>query len=796
MQPIYFDVSHIPSDSVTITISAKSYKADTDEACSIAASVGKSLDDVSSDSMSPSTFTIDSTSESTRSSFMTSFSKAGCIILSFAMTGPSANQYDASDSKASVFVLSAGAEPTPPALLSAQFSDNAKSIYINFNSPTNRGDKGGAEFPCSDLFTFDTDPSASCMFLSTTQVLAILSKAATTMIGSEVDLIAGKVFAECSDPDAFDCSSWTAAPASSTTVDGPATPFYPTPILTGATTVSSCADITVSAMSSTGSGGRKWTAFQWSFTSTASNTTRITTYMEDLNTELADIAVSSTTTMSDFNQYLELNVPTENLIKGGTYSFVLTLKNFFDNSASSTVIEVVAPKSKGVVLSSSSSYDPDAYTNPNNDNTEVYKWSCMETAPIYGAACAGLDLANSMDLPFDESMMNTLLGDEKSRTLSFFVEYMKDNRKASGETYLQIESSEPPQVEIGPIWTPKINPSNKLQLKGFLTPDSRYPVNARWELATEGSFILESGGFTNKLDDVSASATSTVLETGRGSAQQFFLIFPENSFIGGVSYTFRLIAEFDNPSAAPGEGIGFAEISLLINSPPIAGTLTIDNGEGENKGDALQTLFTVTAFDFTDDPTDLPLSYTYLFTIGYRDWGGAETIISAGSLSSKIADVILPSGGGNQSVVEVFTRVFDIYGSSSEASVEAFVTTPKLTTAELANLTQALSDSALAKGDTSGVFQVLSSSSSILNSLNCSLAPSCQALNRAECSTGDTPHTCGKCLDGYTSSDDLKLEKCSVPPAHCLNGVIDGDESDLDCGGSCFPCLNDQFCKT
>ncbi|GMH98499.1 hypothetical protein TrST_g8065, partial [Triparma strigata] len=513
---------------------------------------------------------------------MTSFSKAGCIILSFAMTGPSANQYDASESKASVFVLSAGAEPTPPALLSAQFSDNAKSIYINFNSPTNRGDKGGAEFPCSDLFTFDTDPSASCMFLSTTQVLAVLSKAATTMIGSEVDLIAGKVFAECSDPDAFDCSSWTAAPASSTTVDGPATPLYPTPILTGATTVSSCADITVSAMSSTGSGGRKWTAFQWSFTSTASNTTRITTYMEDLNTKLADIALSSTTTMSDFNQYLELNVPTENLIKGGTYSFVLTLKIFFDNSASSTVIEVtvssnsvpsimiqggdkrsmlrpnalsifaeafgaacpgeqakivpaknynwqikdvagavqdfpsvsidrrffklnsftlipdstyfvevtvidsdgltasssvevtvgvsplvaiieggskvVAPKSKGVVLSSSSSYDPDAYTNPNNDNTEVYKWSCMETAPIYGAVCAGLDLANSMDLPFDESMMNTLLGDEKSRTLSFFVEYVKDNRKASGETYLQIESSEPPQVEIGPIWTPKINP--------------------------------------------------------------------------------------------------------------------------------------------------------------------------------------------------------------------------------------------------------------------------------------------------------------------------------------------------
>ncbi|GMH92953.1 hypothetical protein TL16_g12498 [Triparma laevis f. inornata] len=920
MMPIYFDVSHVPSDSVTITVSAKSYKTDSGEACSIAGSVGKSLDDVSSDSMSPSTFIIDSTAESTRSSFMTSFTKSGCVILSFAISGPSSNQYDTSDSKTSVFVLSAGAEPTPPSLLSAQFSNNAKSIYINFNSPTNRGDKGGAEFPCSDLFTFDSDPSAPCMFLSTTQMLAILSKSSTTMIGSKVDLIAGKMFAECSDPDAFDCSSWTAAPVSSTTVDGPATPFYPAPSLTGATTVSSCADIDVSAMSSSGSGGRKWTAFQWSFTSTASNTTRITTYMEDLNNELAAIVESPTTTMSNFNKYLELSVPTVNLIKGGTYIFMLTLKNFFDNSASSAPIavtvssnsvpsimiqggdkrsmlrpnslsifaeafgaacpgeqakivpaknynwlikdvagavqdfpsvsidrrffklnsftlipdstyfvevtvtdsdgltasssvevtvgvsalvaiieggsKVVAPKSKGVLLSSSSSYDPDAYTNPNNDNTETYIWTCVETAPIYGAACAGLDLPESMELPFDEAMMNTLLGDEKAKTLSFSVAYVKDNRKATGDTYLQIESSEPPQVEIGPIWIPKINPSNKLQLKGFISPDSRYPVHARWELATEGSFILESGGFTNSLGDVSASATSTVLATGRGSAQQFFLIFPENSFIGGVSYTFKLIAEFDNPSAKPGEGVGFAEISLLVNSPPIAGTLTIDNGEGENSGDALQTLFSVTAYDFTDDPTDLPLAYSYLFTIGLREWGGAETIISAGSLSSKIADVILPSGGGNQSVVEVFTRVFDIYGSSSEANVEAFVTTPKLTTAELANLTQGLSDAAIAKGDTSGVFQVLSSSSSILNNLNCSFAPSCVALNRAECSTGDTPHTCGKCVDGYTSSDDLKLEKCSVPPAHCLNGVVDGDESDVDCGGSCFPCVNDKFCKT
>src|SRR4051812_33952550 len=34
-----------------------------------------------------------------------------------------------------------------------------------------------------------------------------------------------------------------------------------------------------------------------------------------------------------------------------------------------------------------------------------------------------------------------------------------------------------------------------------------------------------------------------------------------------------------------------------------------------------------------------------------------------------------------------------------------------------------------------------------------------------------------------------------LQPAPCMNGKKDGDETDVDCGGSCGHCLPDQACK-
>ena len=46
------------------------------------------------------------------------------------------------------------------------------------------------------------------------------------------------------------------------------------------------------------------------------------------------------------------------------------------------------------------------------------------------------------------------------------------------------------------------------------------------------------------------------------------------------------------------------------------------------------------------------------------------------------------------------------------------------------------------------------------------------------------------CLPGSISDPDAFV----APPANCTDGVQNGSESDVDCGGDCSPCITDQMC--
>ncbi|MSP62491.1 MAG: VCBS repeat-containing protein [Myxococcales bacterium] len=47
---------------------------------------------------------------------------------------------------------------------------------------------------------------------------------------------------------------------------------------------------------------------------------------------------------------------------------------------------------------------------------------------------------------------------------------------------------------------------------------------------------------------------------------------------------------------------------------------------------------------------------------------------------------------------------------------------------------------------------------------------------------------------GATADGGAVLPDLTMPPQTCGNGKKDGDESDLDCGGSCLPCANGKGC--
>ena len=75
--------------------------------------------------------------------------------------------------------------------------------------------------------------------------------------------------------------------------------------------------------------------------------------------------------------------------------------------------------------------------------------------------------------------------------------------------------------------------------------------------------------------------------------------------------------------------------------------------------------------------------------------------------------------------------------------------------------------------------QILSLSSSYLNTKNCSSAPNCTTLNRHECFSVD--HTCGSCLAGYVGEEGASNHGC-VPESDMLThspGVI--CDTDYDC---------------
>jgi len=68
----------------------------------------------------------------------------------------------------------------------------------------------------------------------------------------------------------------------------------------------------------------------------------------------------------------------------------------------------------------------------------------------------------------------------------------------------------------------------------------------------------------------------------------------------------------------------------------------------------------------------------------------------------------------------------------------------------------------------------------------------------------DCGGSCNPCLNGMSclTNEDCISGFCNngvcaeQEQDHCSNNVLDGDETDIDCGGSCNPCLNGMSCNT
>ena len=69
--------------------------------------------------------------------------------------------------------------------------------------------------------------------------------------------------------------------------------------------------------------------------------------------------------------------------------------------------------------------------------------------------------------------------------------------------------------------------------------------------------------------------------------------------------------------------------------------------------------------------------------------------------------------------------------------------------------------------------------------------PCTGGLHRATCEVAET---CGNCAEGFVGVLGPSNEPCYVAGEHCANGVLDGYETDVDCGGPCAPCEAGAAC--
>jgi hypothetical protein len=371
-----------------------------------------------------------------------------------------------------------------------------------------------------------------------------------------------------------------------------------------------------------------------------------------------------------------------------------------------------------LTLDASPSYDVD---DPFNANALTYSWSCVETtAAYYGDACqisAPQSSAKSaVSLSAYESSVQT-------RTLVFTVVVtngagLSANATSSVEVYSQ---SQIPGVSLSAVRV-KYNPQEKVILTGVVTANARAAM--QWSVdqlnATHGVFLTPA---------------AVRVPAGRTLFQQ---ALAANTLQAGARYALRLGVNY----LAPGASVSYSEVLILMNAPPSGGSLTVSPSTGYE----LQTPFLLQTYGWSDDVSDLPISYTIqYYTLQSLPWKLLKAYNQLPYVTSNIGRG-LPSA--NYQVTCVATAA-DTLGSTASTTSFATVRPAQLSVSAVSQALTSHLTTAFALSDPLAVSQIIVAVADVLNQRNCSLVPPsvCQQLNRENCAR--TSQACGPCQAGY-----------------------------------------------
>ena len=401
--------------------------------------------------------------------------------------------------------------------------------------------------------------------------------------------------------------------------------------------------------------------------------------------------------------------------------------------------------SNEVTLDASSSRDLDF---PQSESL-VFAWTCLQLTPSYGVSC---DAAVSPDSAFLTIPVAAL--SVGTYNLSVIV---TNPLGSFGSAFVKIEFTQRiiPIITLNTVQA-KYNAQSKITLTGRIQTNGQL-ATAVWSSTT----IPELASTTIPVTPLSKSliAQTSTFQLGLGA----------NRLTPGLSYSFTLTSSYAN--IADGASVS---VVVVMNSAPRGGVVVAN----PISGTALTTEYTLVTSQWTDDASDLPLTYIMsYFTLSVNNLFMVKS--SSGVASTR---TILGQGLENMDyVVRLVATARDIFGGQANTSTSVEVLPIEPTPAVVASSVEAL-ETALEDEDADATTQLIDASVNSINAVDCNVPTACSALNREVCST--TARTCGSCLSGYIGIDRHSNAACQL---ESMSVSIGGNcTSDALCfSGSC-----------
>ena len=330
------------------------------------------------------------------------------------------------------------------------------------------------------------------------------------------------------------------------------------------------------------------------------------------------------------------------------------------------------------------------------------------------------------------------------------------NRSTSAEVVITVAPSLAPKVKILEA-TNKISAAQPTRIRTSV--EVTHAVEASWSINDDNVDLAAISLFPSLITIMPYPSTHLVN-----------IAIDGNSLDAGLTYVFTL--SIGNASSTT--------VSVTVVNPPQPGVFTVV----PKFGFELQDTFKLFTSKWTD--SELPLSYDFGFMYTSND---IIMPIQGKSESNIVEDTLLPGGLGSQNYSLIC--VASAYNSVNAKSVLTRLVTVEptlMSPEEFEKVVEAEMLKVSVSSNVDAIKAVISVGVSVLNKANCSLAPSdCSYRGRHDCR--HTPHSCGKCLDGYigeSSGDGNSICKVNLNALESRGDVVTVPMNET--------CINDEHC--